>query len=1033
VRDAIVTLVPDISDCADVTAAHVAAITGEMDLNGKSIASLKAGDFSGLSSLTRLELLSNGLSGLPDDVFVDLSSVAILLLGDNELTSLSKAKFNGLSSLTLLDLHGNSLVSLPANVFEHVPSVRTVQLTNNRLASLPGDLFRVLTSLAHIHIAWNELTSLPDGIHRGLSLDSLLLNGNNLTSPSAGMFRGVSALGSLTLHDNPDLGSPPLRLTISLARDGANGVKATAPAGAPFDVVVPLVITGGSVPDDSITIPLGAVESAPFAVTRTPGPDGRTSVDIGNLSAPPTGHQGYELEKDPNLPLILTAETAPVLQAQDAEGVEDTVGSLQFEVGLDRSSGQVVTVDYETGDGTATASEDYTRTTGKLTFAVGVTTRTVGVAVLQDGTPEGDETLRLMLSNAVNATLATNSATGTILDDDPVSASLSISDADGLESGGSLEFPVTLGGDRGAIQTVSVDYATSDGTAESGNDYEAASGTLTFPADASSRTIRVSLLVDELEEEQETFNVVLTDPVGASLARSTATGTIRDRVDTPPSMTRTHTIPMFPSASTDRVEGLARIINRSGQAGEVTIHAFDDAGRRFGPLTLPLDAYATEHFTSDDLESGNRDIALTGRTGPGQGDWRLELTSELDIEALCYARDADGFLTTMNAVAPVEAGVHRVATLNPGYNTRQVGKLRVANPMEEDAEATVRGLDGAGNKGGMPKVDIPAGAARTFSSAELEPGSKDGTREALGSANSKWRLTVQSERDLLIMSVVSSPTGHLTNFSAGPSDGREDVHVVRLLPPASNALGRQGFVRVINRANKAVDVSVAASDATEWEYEPVVLTLGADAAAHFNTDDLEQGNASKGLSAGVGTGEGDWRLELTAPDIQILSFVRTQSGFVTAMDGLAVQAEDGSPRYYLPIFHPADHTGQESRLWLRNPGAQETAVTIRAVDDRGEGAPEGAVGLSVAGGRTRTLTSGELEGGTEGLTGRLGVGSGSWQLWVDADAPLEVMGLGHSGNGLYENLSVGRAGYRAMPLTSEHADLVIDSFTGSDD
>ena len=159
---------------------------------------------------------------------------------------------------------------------------------------------------------------------------------------------------------------------------------------------------------------------------------------------------------------VLDDDGEPVLPIMDAAGTEDSVGNLAFEVRLSEESGFETAVDYATSNGTATAGDDYTPTTGTLTFAAGQVANTINVPVLLDGIPEENETFTVVLSNAVKATLGTRSATGTILDDDPVPASLSITDAEGLESDGALEFPVTVGGDRGAMQTVTVDYATSE-------------------------------------------------------------------------------------------------------------------------------------------------------------------------------------------------------------------------------------------------------------------------------------------------------------------------------------------------------------------------------------------------------------------------------------------------------------------------------------------------------------------------------------------------------------------------------------------
>ncbi|MYJ44285.1 MAG: hypothetical protein F4069_02985, partial [Rhodothermaceae bacterium] len=77
-------------------------------------------------------------------------------------------------------------------------------------------------------------------------------------------------------------------------------------------------------------------------------------------------------------------------------------------------------------------------------------------------------------------------------------------------------------------ETVTVGYATSDGTASAGQDYRSTSGTLTIPAGETEAHITVDILNDLEVESNETFTVTLTDPVGADLSRATATVTIVD-------------------------------------------------------------------------------------------------------------------------------------------------------------------------------------------------------------------------------------------------------------------------------------------------------------------------------------------------------------------------------------------------------------------------------------------------------------------------------------------------------------------------
>ncbi len=110
----------------------------------------------------------------------------------------------------------------------------------------------------------------------------------------------------------------------------------------------------------------------------------------------------------------------PGISVADARVEEAADATVDFMVSLNRESTSTVTVDYATSDATAIAGEDYTQTSGTLTFAAGETEKTVSVAVLDDGHDEGEETFTLTLSNPSggNAWLKDATATGTIKNTD---------------------------------------------------------------------------------------------------------------------------------------------------------------------------------------------------------------------------------------------------------------------------------------------------------------------------------------------------------------------------------------------------------------------------------------------------------------------------------------------------------------------------------------------------------------------------------------------------------------------------------------
>ena len=229
---------------------------------------------------------------------------------------------------------------------------------------------------------------------------------------------------------------------------------------------------------------------------------------------------------------------------------------------------------------------------------------------------------------------------------------------------------------------------------------------------------------------------------------------------------RLHRLPLFPAASAARA-GFARVINRSPIPGRVTIEALDDSGTRFGPVSLDLGAGETVHFNSHDLEAGNPAKGLSGGVGLGEGDWRLELTSTLDLQVLSYIRTVDGFLTSMHDVAPRTAdGNLRIPFFNPGSNSNQVSSLRLVNWHEAAVEATITGVDDTGwPSPEAVRVTIPAEAARTFTAEEIEAGSAVNFSGALGYGDGKWRLSVATSDEVDAMSVLSLPTGHITNLS----------------------------------------------------------------------------------------------------------------------------------------------------------------------------------------------------------------------------------------------------------------------------
>ncbi|WP_319432275.1 chitinase [Mycobacterium sp. RTGN5] len=220
--------------------------------------------------------------------------------------------------------------------------------------------------------------------------------------------------------------------------------------------------------------------------------------------------------------------TVSIDKAVKAEGNSGT-SNMTFTVTLSKAATAPVTVNYATANGTATAGQDYTAATGTVTFAAGQTTKTITVAVIGDATVETDENFTVTLSNPTGATIAGASAVGTIANDDvavtPPNVSIgNANKAEGNSGTSNMTFTVTLS--KAATVPITVDYATSNGTATAGQDYTAATGTVTFAAGETTKTIAVAVAGDATVEPTETFTVALSNATGATIVTASAIGTI---------------------------------------------------------------------------------------------------------------------------------------------------------------------------------------------------------------------------------------------------------------------------------------------------------------------------------------------------------------------------------------------------------------------------------------------------------------------------------------------------------------------------
>jgi hypothetical protein len=243
-----------------------------------------------------------------------------------------------------------------------------------------------------------------------------------------------------------------------------------------------------------------------------------------NLSVP----VGATISKNQGIGTIVNNDALPAITINDVSVTEGDTGTVNmtFQVALSVASATNVTVNFATADGTATAADDYFAQSLTLTIPAGSTLGIISIQIKGDTKNEADEQFYVNLTAPTNATITDAQGLGTIVNNDPApTLSInSVSVAEGNTGTKNETFTVTLSAVSG--KTVTVNYATANGTAVTPSDYVTGSGTLTFAPGETTKTINVVVNGDTAIEANETFNVNLSVPVNATIATGLGVGTI---------------------------------------------------------------------------------------------------------------------------------------------------------------------------------------------------------------------------------------------------------------------------------------------------------------------------------------------------------------------------------------------------------------------------------------------------------------------------------------------------------------------------
>lgn len=316
-------------------------------------------------------------------------------------------------------------------------------------------------------------------------------------------------------------GSANLVYTVTLSQASPSAlsigfsVGGTATSGTDYAAVnSPLVIAAGQTSG---------------TITVDPTPDTTVEPDETVVISLNAG-SGYTVGSPSSATGTILNDDLPTLSINNVSQNEGNSGTtaFTFTVSLSQPAGSGgVSFNIATADGTATAGSDYIASSvNGLTIPAGSSSATFTVQVIGDTLNEPNETFYVNVTNPNGATITGGQGVGTINNDD-AQPSLSIGDVSVTEGNSGVTtatFPVSLSAASG--QTVTVNYATADGSANAGSDYVASSGPLTFLPGITTQNVTVTINGDTTVEPDETFTVNLSGASNATIARATATGTI---------------------------------------------------------------------------------------------------------------------------------------------------------------------------------------------------------------------------------------------------------------------------------------------------------------------------------------------------------------------------------------------------------------------------------------------------------------------------------------------------------------------------
>jgi uncharacterized repeat protein (TIGR03806 family) len=437
-----------------------------------------------------------------------------------------------------------------------------------------------------------------------------------ISNPRNAILGTASAVG--VIIDNDEL---PIVSVAAASASEASGsvvfpVSLSTPSGVNVTVVYATTAGTANSPGDfqaisgTLSIPAGQTSAqVSVPLTNDTAFEGNETFSL-VLSSPVNAALGHNMATG----TIVDEDSAPELTIGDGSVTED-FSSIYLPMSLSSPSDGRVSFFYATVEGTATPGQDYSPAAGRYVIPAGVTSFNFAIPLAPDDVHEENESFTVEFSAPENCTLIQKIATATIIDDDPEVRDDPVLSVASLSVGEGGAAAVTVSLSEATDRDVTVTYETRDGTASSGNDYTPVSGVIRIPASQATATISVVTVDDGVRELDETFEVVLSDPVDAVIGAGVATATIIDNEETPSVSARVTSSPeaagkLVFAINLSGPSSLPVSLNYEARPGSAGIADFES---RSGAITIPANSTQTSveiRLIDDDLDEPDESIVF---------------------------------------------------------------------------------------------------------------------------------------------------------------------------------------------------------------------------------------------------------------------------------------------------------------------------------------------------------------------------------------------------------------------------------------